>query len=304
MADSGAIRAGKAYVEIGVDNAPLAKGLKASEAETKGWLARLRDSFGDMANFDAIKNQFGTIKDALKENDPMKAAGAILPFLGPFGKAIALAIQFKDVLGGLPGVGGAAFRYLGDAFKETWEGMSNAIKGGDIALAFEILAASLRVIWMDFIDWFAEVCPLIGGIFKDVMTNIGKWFQDTADAISLGFAHMFDFFTGAEGADSMVEDLRREIAGRQWAQANGMVNTPRQDLDELLARARRMVPPEASAIAGARGTFNAAVAPGLVGRVERVSPGEQRIERAANAVRQEVAALREDVRRMRGLEFI
>jgi septal ring factor EnvC (AmiA/AmiB activator) len=80
MADAGAIRAGKAFVELGTEDSPLVKGLRAAETKVKAWAAKV--------------TQVG---------DWMKAAGAKImagaaAVLAPLGMATAAFMSMGDAI--------------------------------------------------------------------------------------------------------------------------------------------------------------------------------------------------------------
>ena len=93
---------------------------------------------------------------------------------------VALAIVFRKELAD-------AFREVGEIFGMTWGGIVDAVKAGNLELAFKIVAVGVRTIWAqlmldlrkgwnDFVTWLIDtlrknpwILPLVGGVLGGVV---------------------------------------------------------------------------------------------------------------------------------------
>lgn len=97
------------------------------------------------------------------------AFAAILTPIGIVTAAVAGLILALNELGAFEGVGnlfGRAFGGMEGQFKTAWGGIINAVKGGDLELAFEIGLKAIEVAWYRF-------CNLIQATWVRVTANLG-----------------------------------------------------------------------------------------------------------------------------------
>jgi TP901 family phage tail tape measure protein len=106
----------------------------------------------------------------------MATVGSILAALAsPIGLTIAALVALGAYLIYVSGLGTAALQWLGEAFFQlrdealsAWQGMSDALAAGDLALAAKVLwltlklewnkgIAALQPIWLEFKKWFLEI---------------------------------------------------------------------------------------------------------------------------------------------------
>jgi len=156
----------------------------------------------------------------------------------------------------------AAFRDIAQTFTQTWSGIMDAVQAGDLALAFEVAGAGLRVAWQrtmlflsekwsDFREFFVEG-------WHSAVTWVAKklaWLLDTAnDAID---SVMDSVGAGGGGKRPSLEgmiddDNKRERAERERARRAALeprraaLEAAQRELDAITRRA-------AGAAAGVRG---------------------------------------------------
>lgn len=105
------------------------------------------------------------------------AAGAAISFLlSPVGLVVAAIVAVSAALAGMAGyaiyssgVVGRVIEYLGkefgwllQTFKGAWGGIVDAIKAGNLKLAFEIVIAGAKLAWLEFKNWMVEKFDAIG----------------------------------------------------------------------------------------------------------------------------------------------
>jgi hypothetical protein len=164
-----------------------------------------------------------------------------------------------------------AFDNLGALAGRVGTGIVDALKAGDLELAWEIAVLGMKVAWADFGNWFTSTFPTLSRNFSSFCSFIAEQWRGTMWNIAKLGGLIF-------GGQEMLRDLEREQRGeeRLRAMAQGQqLTTPRQDLENALRRAREAKEAAEQKLrdttfgmpigGGARGTFNANAAFGLLG---------------------------------------
>lgn len=168
-------------------------------------------------------------------------AGAVTTAIGLLGSpifltaaagiaAIAVAAHQLYKGGHLAGWIEAVSGALGDIvedFKTAWQGISDAIKAGDLELAWDIVVASLNVAWAGFVDglaeefepfrkWWQEVTFAMASVFIDQIADMRTcWANFNADITDewrasqrlMGeiMANMFERLTGSRAGHKLLK---------------------------------------------------------------------------------------------------
>jgi len=86
--------------------------------------------------------------------------GAVSFLLTPVGllavAALGLAYILKDPLRAAIGDVGAAFKAMGEIFGETWTAVVDAVKAGDLELAFRAVSQGVRALWAQLLSALAQ----------------------------------------------------------------------------------------------------------------------------------------------------
>jgi hypothetical protein len=212
-------------------------------------------------------------------------AGALavsLALAATFGYLLYQLVKNTDAFRIFIGYLGTVSKYASTIF----EGISDAIKGGDIQLAIDILISGMKVAWVDFRNWFVG---LWDGLANKIRTVLSDILSNAAIAIAI--------------VDEAKSDQLFNAAGRIGAPQKTAKLDNSGNLDELntnLAIARfeaaaadqggrpkDVQPPFSDDFKGGQaGTFNASAVSGLFGG------GSTFPERTAKANEQMVDLLR------------
>jgi hypothetical protein len=142
----------------------------------------------------------------------------------------ALAYLFREQLA-------EAFRTTGEVFGTTWGGIVDAVKAGNLELAFEVLSAGVKRIWQGMLLWMVEK---LNATVKSISNLFGR------AAIAFGPVAVLARELHKSGAlDRMEADLKANIgvsdarlrAVRQQAAAG----VPQAAMQQQLIRAAEMV---------------------------------------------------------------
>ncbi len=131
----------------------------------------------------------------------------------------------------------AAFRSIGEIFGETWNGVADAVKAGDLELAFKIVGVGIKAVWAqvmlslrkgwnDFMVWTVDalrrnpwILPLIGGVVGGLVGGPGGALAGAAAgaAGALGIEFFADEIKDAlkadtAGAEANLAAMRAELA--------------------------------------------------------------------------------------------
>lgn len=200
---------------------------------------------------------------------------------------------------------GSTFREVGALISETWGGVVDAFKSGDLALAGRIGLAGLKLAWVEFKNWFMNVWEDLPGAIGRVWDRILSFFGSAIDWLKGRWQAFLDWLTGSgSGAAEPMPSIQRSPA----EQRQDEIAAARQELTDLLDQARQQReetdnalrrrldnadgPAATATQGGTRGTFNASAAFGLVGGRNPV----------VEAVQQQTSIQREQLRRQQQIE--
>jgi hypothetical protein len=79
------------------------------------------------------------------------------------------------------GLVGQVFGFLGETFRETWGGIVDAIRAGDLSLALNIAVAGLNVIWKGFLVALQAGWNVFKGLWVDGWETMKKTMSDVFD---------------------------------------------------------------------------------------------------------------------------
>jgi hypothetical protein len=140
----------------------------------------------------------------------------------------------------------ADWKTLGEIFQTTWKGIVDAVKGGDLELAFDILGAGISAAWFSLLDSLSKaltdfirenkdkiiaVGAVLGGVGGAVLgARFGPWGALIGGGAGAG--------AGALGADELANLLA--APGIDFA---GKADAARARLEGLAGKAAKGVPP-------------------------------------------------------------
>lgn len=118
------------------------------------------------------------------------AISTVASLLGVLLSPIGLAVAAIAGVVYYSGAAGKALEWLADRFEDlrefaakAWGGISDAIAAGDISLAFEIVWASIRLVWAKGVAWIKETWQGFMIIWSDITTGIASFMIDAVAAI-------------------------------------------------------------------------------------------------------------------------
>lgn len=168
--------------------------------------------------------------------------GAIMTPIGLVGAAFAgmVALFLTQTEAGVKIVGDlrASFRDMGETFSTVWGGVVNAVKAGNLELAFKIVTVGIKTVWAqlmlalrqgwnDFMNWTVEalrrnpwILPLIGGVVGGLvggpMGALAGAGAGAAGALALEvYADEVKngLMADVDGAKKRVDALKAELGG-------------------------------------------------------------------------------------------
>lgn len=163
----------------------------------------------------------------------------------------------------------SAFADIGSTFQETWGGIVDAVKGGDLELAFEILGRGVKSIWSQlmlgltkaFYQFGKELVDSPLGRFNDFMTKqtgIGVLTTDVLGAMDATLARR------QKEVDDALAALKLSTAKAKDLRAADTAPAPRDAVDRMKKEAQKQK--ELFALGDSvRGTFGSANYRGALG---------------------------------------
>ena len=198
------------------------------------------------------------------------AAGAVIgAILSPVGLAVvglaaaglivaSLVADFAD-LTPIVETFGAAWTIVADLFKQTWQGIKDAMSGGDMKLALEIGVAGLNVVWKgfllvmqgawnafkdDFVDgWHGAIVEIkvLFGQFTRWMQEQMKGVAETKFGRNLGLQDFVLRGTDSEDATRAIGRLDQKDRDRarmaEMEKAKAELRKAKEELDALTKKA-------------------------------------------------------------------
>ncbi len=271
-----------AVVGIGATLAAVLAGVAAVVSGVSAVLGPLAAGFSALAGI--VTGAFGLI------------AAAVTFVLSPIGLVIAAIAALMYVALEL----GTVFRNLGQLISQAWGGIMDAFRAGDLALAWDIALAGLKIAWLEFKNWFMGVWDDIPGFFARVWDRILQAFNSAVGWLRAKWQEFMNWLSGSAGPAAGPRPIPTTPADRSAERANEIARA-RQEFQELIARAgRQRATVEADRRRryeeglgqggdGARGTFSAFAVGGLVGSLG--NPVVRALENLTSLQREELARL-------------
>lgn len=200
-----------------------------------------------------------------------------------FGSLLYQVVKNTDAFRIFVGYLGTVGAYASAIF----EGVSNAIKGGDIQLAIDILIGGMKVAWVDFRNWFVEIWD---GMANKVRSVLSDMLQATAAAVSQ--------VNQAQG--DRLFNAGAKIGGKQrTAKIDNSDNIEELQTNLAIARFEAFVADQARTKdiqpdfsndfkVGQAGTFNAAAVSGLFGGGGTIGDRQLDQQKQANQLLQQL----------------
>ncbi len=166
--------------------------------------------------------------------------GSVLGFLvSPIGLVLAAVVGLTAYVLYATGAMSSAVSWFGKQWEtlkayvgETFEGIKNAIQGGDLSLAFRILWLSIKEAWLKGIQPLREMWiglkVMMTSVWTDVVYNLLSAWDTSIYGITEGWNSFINFFSEAWSATvgSVMKVWNNAIGGimKAWTKLKGLFN--------------------------------------------------------------------------------
>jgi hypothetical protein len=251
------------------------------------------------------------------------AIGSVIgAVIGVLGALLSPFVLIAAAIGGiiyLVGDLGSTFSYFGELASEVWGGVVDAIRAGDLELAGRIAMLGLRIVWLEFKNWFMGIWEDIPGFFGRIWDRILNIFGQAVTWLQGRWQAFMNWLAGTgssaptrrPGGENVPPNVARQRELQEARdQLRALIGQARQGREvrdrELAAQLDRPDGVAAGASsAGVRGTFNPFAVAGLVGRAsDPVVAALARIDYNGRRQQETLEESRRELERIRQMQAV